>query len=181
MTEQEKAATIESLKRGDEKAFKAIYLDTKSQFIPWIKTQYGLNEDNALDLYQSAFSVFYEKVEGGSFNFSQSAPATYIIAIGKNLALKTLKQNSKVLDPKELIFQHYTQEDGEEKKVLLKKMLLGLEQLKEPCKTLLEMYYYKKMSLKEIGNKMNHGNANVTKTQKSRCLNYLKKLIKKDK
>ncbi len=50
-------------------------------------------------------------------------------------------------------------------------------QIGEPCKTLLELFYYYSWSMAEIAERMNYNNANVAKTQKSRCVKQLKQMV----
>jgi predicted DNA-binding protein YlxM (UPF0122 family) len=47
----------------------------------------------------------------------------------------------------------------------------------EPCKTILEDYYIRKMSMQEIAGKFGYTNSENAKNQKYKCLMRLKKLF----
>jgi hypothetical protein len=47
----------------------------------------------------------------------------------------------------------------------------------EPCKTILEDYYIRKMSMQDISEKFGYTNAENAKNQKYKCLMRLKKLF----
>ncbi len=70
--------------------------------------------------------------------------------------------------------------DGDEslshEQKLLKKYF---ETLGEQCQKLLTMFYYRGLSIKEIIAEGGYNNANVVKSQKSRCLKTLKERILK--
>ena len=52
----------------------------------------------------------------------------------------------------------------------------SLEQLGEPCKSLLELYYYDKMTMEDIAETLNYKNAATAKNLKYKCLNRLRKI-----
>jgi DNA-directed RNA polymerase specialized sigma24 family protein len=53
----------------------------------------------------------------------------------------------------------------------------ALNSLGEPCKSLLEGYYLKKMNMAELAEGFGYTNADNAKTQKYKCLMRLKKLF----
>ena len=53
----------------------------------------------------------------------------------------------------------------------------ALNNLGEPCKTLLEAYYMQKKSMVEIAGSFGYTNADNAKNQKYKCLMRLKKLF----
>jgi DNA-directed RNA polymerase specialized sigma24 family protein len=55
----------------------------------------------------------------------------------------------------------------------------ALQELGEPCKTLLVYSYYKNYSTEEIANALNYKSTDSAKTQKYKCLVRLKKIVQK--
>src|SRR5690606_12707052 len=53
----------------------------------------------------------------------------------------------------------------------------ALNELGEPCKTIIEDYYIQNRSMQEICEKFGYTNADNAKTQKYKCLQRLKKLF----
>ena len=52
-----------------------------------------------------------------------------------------------------------------------------LHLLGDPCKTLLELYYYKRLSMAEITEAMEYKNVDTTKNLKYKCIKRLRKLF----
>jgi DNA-directed RNA polymerase specialized sigma24 family protein len=53
----------------------------------------------------------------------------------------------------------------------------AMKSLGEPCKSLLEGYYVKKMGMQELAEEFGYTNADNAKNQKYKCLMRLKKLF----
>jgi DNA-directed RNA polymerase specialized sigma subunit len=53
----------------------------------------------------------------------------------------------------------------------------ALSKLGEPCKSLIEAYYFQKKNMQEIAANFGYTNADNAKTQKYKCLMRLKKLF----
>jgi RNA polymerase sigma factor (sigma-70 family) len=51
-----------------------------------------------------------------------------------------------------------------------------LDRLGEPCKSLLELYYYHSMSMEEIAERMNYKNRFTSKNLKYKCINRLRRI-----
>ena len=56
-------------------------------------------------------------------------------------------------------------------------MNLALDEIGEPCKTLLKDFYIKNLSMKDIQEKFGYTNTDNAKTQKYKCLQRLKKIF----
>ena len=64
---------------------------------------------------------------------------------------------------------------GEDERI--SKVVEALNKLKEPCRTIVTLDYYHNMDNASIAAKLNYESKEVVKVQKSRCMNYLRKLI----
>ena len=68
-------------------------------------------------------------------------------------------------------------EKHQEKENKFDQMNLALQNLGEPCKTLIKDFYIKNLSMKDIQEKFGYTNTDNAKTQKYKCLQRLKKLF----
>ncbi len=138
------------------------------------------NEDDAKDVYQEAIIVLYEKVKAGNFELN-SKLKTFIYSVCRRLWLKKLTQRSRFTGNLNDYEDHFTVdldiEVHEEKEIQLNKMEGTLNELGEPCKTIIEDFYINHMGMQEICEKFGYTNADNAKTQKYKCLQRLKKLF----
>jgi RNA polymerase sigma factor (sigma-70 family) len=135
------------------------------------------SEDDAKDVFQESVIVLYNKVKSGNFELN-SKLKTFIYSVCRRLWLKRLNAQSRTVrniqDFSEFIPVEDDLERHEEKDRQFTVMELALNQLGEPCKTIIEDYYLQSKSMQEICEKFGYTNA---KTQKYKCLQRLKKLF----
>lgn len=167
---------------NSEIALKRLYVAYFPMVLQLIINNNG-NEDDAKDIYQEAIIVLYNKVKAGDFELS-SKLKTYIYSICRRLWLKRLTQLNRyggdVRDFEEFLPGSDVEENDEEhndKDIQFKKMESALQQLGEPCKTIMEDFYIKNRSMQDICEKFGYTNADNAKTQKYKCLQRLKKLF----
>lgn len=170
---------FERLSSGDESALVDIYDGYRAEFIQWSITSYNVDEELAADLFQDSVVAFYYNIRQGKLTVLSSSLKTYLFAIGKNLALKRMKKDSKLVVNDELmelnsglvstdIFE------GSERKRAIAALLY---QMGDPCKSILTLYYFDKFSMEAIAERLDYKNEHVAKSQKLRCFNKLKKLV----
>ena len=53
-----------------------------------------------------------------------------------------------------------------------------METIGEPCKSILELFYFRGFSMEAIAERLQYKNENVVKTQKLRCLTSLKNMVR---
>ncbi|GAA0541671.1 RNA polymerase sigma factor [Chitinophaga japonensis] len=170
---------LEGLAQHDDKALKTIYLDNYPVILRMVLQNNG-SEDDAKDLFQEAMIVLYEKVQEGNFDL-YSKLKTFLYAVCRHLWLKKLQGNTwQTTLPEELeatLPLEDSLEQHEKKDAQFRVMEQALGSLGEPCKTLLEDYYLRKLSMQEIAEKFGYTNAENAKNQKYKCLMRLKKLF----
>ena len=167
---------------NSETALKRLYIAYFPMVLQLIINNNG-NEDDAKDIYQEAIIVLYNKVKAGDFELS-SKLKTYIYSICRRLWLKRLTQLNRyggdVRDFEEFLPGSDVEDSDEEhndKDIQFKKMESALQQLGEPCKTIMEDFYIKNRSMQDICERFGYTNADNAKTQKYKCLQRLKKLF----
>lgn len=174
----EEEQLILQVRSGNEFVLKRIYRDNFPVIQRFILNNSG-DEDDAKDLFQEAFMVFYQKITGEDFKLNCSVK-TFLFAVSRNLWLKRLRllsnrQVTSITDDFDLPAVEDEVQDFEERSEEIRTLKQAMEQLGEPCKTILEDFFYHKLSMEEIARKMGYTNAANAKNQKYKCFNRLKK------
>ncbi len=135
----------------------------------------------AEDIFQEGLVIFCNKATKNNFALTCSIN-TYIYSICKLLWLnelkkknKSIKNNSIELTDKYLIDEINT--DIEEDKPILKAQQ-AVMQLGQKCREILELFYFKKLSMKEIALKVGFASEKGAKNQKYRCIEKAKENLK---
>jgi len=167
------------LKAGDESAVIAIYDNYRREFIQWCSNNYSTDDDVAADLFQDSVVALYYNIRNQRLNELSSSLKTYLFAIGKNLALKKLKREARmivdddVLEFNSSVFTEDILENSEKKKVVSEL----LNELGEPCRSILKLFYFDRFAMDAIATRLGYKNEHVVKSQKLRCFNHLKKMV----
>ena len=173
-------AIIHGIVNDDEEALAYLYRIHFPMILNFILTNSG-TEDEAKDIYQESIIVFYEKIKAGTLELNCQIK-TYIYSVCRRLWLKKLAEKSKYsstsIDDSDVFLNLLSDAaviDENDQKFTT--MAQALNQLGEPCRTLLEDYYFQDLSMQLITEKFGYTNADNTKNQKYKCLMRLKKLF----
>lgn len=169
---------IEGLRNNQDVVLRALYKKYYNLVLKYVVNNSG-NSEAAADIYQETIIVLYENVQKPGFELNCQLQ-TFIFSIAKRLWLKQLRNNGhtlrlkedeeeEVVDVSEEISDHLKKESD------IEKMNACMEELGEPCKTLLKDFYVYKLSMEEISEKFGYTNADNAKTQKYKCLQRLKR------
>jgi len=172
---------LDGLKSGDRFITGKIYAENYRLIERMIVGQNG-DSDDAKDIYQEAFLIFLDNIQNPNFELTVKI-STYLYAIAKNLWLKRLKFiglkgfniDERFADEIPDVSDNVDRFLEEERKY--DELYAGLEQLGEPCKTILSDFFFQKLSMEAIAQKNGYTNADNAKTQKYKCLMRLKKLV----
>lgn len=171
---------IRKILNGDESILEKLYLDYYPVILNFIIKNSG-NEEEAKDIFQESILVFYNQVKEKKL-FLTCSISTYIYSIARHLWLNELKsKNRNQLNIEEM--ETYIIIDDDEKNQIKKKeddlklMNISLEELGEPCKSILYDFYIAKLKMEKIAQKMQYTNAANAKNQKYKCLQRLKKIF----
>lgn len=167
------------LKIAQPEAIENVYKTHRKAFVVF-GAKYGLAEEELLDIYQDTIIAFIENIRKGHIENLQVEVKTYLFSIGKYLIFNRLKlSNNTNITIEDLPDNFVWEELEEEKEELLTNVSASLGQLGEQCYRILTMFYYEEKKLDEIQKILKYDHKDVLKSQKSRCLNHLKKLLKK--
>ena len=171
---------VEGLKLGDDLVLKALYKKYYNLVLKLVVSNSGSSEA-AQDIYQETIIVLYEKCKNPEFKLNCQLQ-TYIYSVARNLWLKQLKKHGNVGELKEYHQDVYQDsgadiKDHQSKENDIQKAFKSLEELGEPCTSLIKDFYIKKMNMDEISEKFGYTNADNAKNQKYKCLQRLKRLF----
>ena len=138
------------------------------------------DENDAKDIYQEGVIVLYNKIKSGDFELT-SKLKTYLYSVCRRLWLKRLAEKDRhtgnVSDFEDVLSVDEEVEEHSRTELEFDNMKASLEQLGEPCATIIQDFYIHSMSMQEICEKFGYTNTDNAKTQKYKCLQRLKKLF----
>lgn len=170
---------LKGLAANDTDAIETIYRDNFQAVKAFVIKNNGYVDD-AMDIFQEAMIVLFEKVKSGSFVLSCQLQ-TYLYSICRRLWLKRLQKNNRyhpgIETNDEIVSVEDEMEYHEKRNNDFLIMENALQKIGEPCKSLLEAFYIDKKSMPEIAESFGYTNADNAKTQKYKCLVRLKKIF----
>lgn len=172
-------ALLKGLALNDSKAIETIYKDNFSMVQAFILQNNG-SYDDARDIFQEAMIALYEKAQSESFVLTCQIK-TYVYSICRRLWLKRLQQLGRYSNQVDSLDETVPVEEDleihEKRNAEFAIMDRAMNSLGEPCKSLLEGYYLKRMGMQELAEEFGYTNADNAKNQKYKCLMRLKKLF----
>jgi len=173
---------IKWIREGDSRGLAALYETYRSEFIPWAIRFTKCTSDEALDYYQAGVLIVYDNIQDGKIEELKSTIKTYLFSVGKNLAWQNRRKearNQKLSS--EYYLQLHVRERNEDDFLVEENNLELISQcfnrLGDPCRSLLDLFYYKKKSMEEIAVELNYKNAETAKNQKYKCMERLRKMV----
>ncbi len=166
---------LELFKQGQrEKAFKKLY-----NLYPKIETlivSKGGNKQDASDVFQEALIILNRNLKKSDFKLTSSF-YTYLYSVSRFIWKDTQKKFSKQelhnLSDNEVGYFHSVLE--EKKYQLAERAFL---ELGKRCRQLLQLFYHKAMSFKDIANVMQFKSEKIAKNQKYKCLTKAKDIYR---
>lgn len=166
------------IKNNNQDAIKKLYLNNKLAFFK-LANRYKINNHDALDIYQDSVVALIENAQKGNIDNLKSSVNTYLLGICKNKIYSYLKNNKTIfVEDFDLnlndtyITTEVNLNDNE------KRLKQAYETLGEQCQKILKLFYFENKKLDEIKTLLNYETKDVLKSQKSRCIAHLKKILK---
>lgn len=168
---------IARLSQEDE--ISQLYIMYREPFIAFAIKHFNYNKDAATDIYQDSFLAMYENIINGSFTHLSTSLKTYLFQIGK---FKMLNKNRQSKNREEIDINNnrlnielsYTEDQTTINSITFEEV----SALKEPCYSVLSLYYWERQSMKQIAHTLNYKNEQVAKNRKWLCLKKLKSTLK---
>lgn len=175
---------FEQLKNRNETAFLTLYKTHKTELTSWIKNRFGLSGEESLEIFQHTMVTFYENVINNRITMLTSSLKTYLFSIGKYKALEVLRKKSRTQPMESLVvlggetedlpFEEPETIDDEERRYHI--MGTSLKELGSPCSDILTGFYFYRLSLRELKDKLNYKSEESIKSQKFKCMERLRKI-----
>ncbi len=168
---------IEKIRVQDRETLLSIYKEVFPMVEKYIQRNSGTSTD-AQDIFQDALYLLIKKTDDLSFELTAKL-STYLFGISKNLWLKELtkqKIDANELDQSEEEYEIIEEQEFQQL-ARVQKVKDSLSKLGEPCKTILEHYYFFKTSMKKIAEMLHYASPEHAKNQKYKCFIRLKKSL----
>lgn len=173
---------LTEIRKKDERALRDLYRTHYPMVVNLICSNSG-TEQEAKDVYQEAVIAFYEKAQEPQFTLTCKIK-TYLYAVCRRLWLKRLSEkkrtNGNILELESFSGIDNEMVEIEEKEKQFLKMATALNGLGEPCRSIIEDFYIRDLSMENISEKFGYTNPDNAKNQKYKCLQRLKKLFFND-
>lgn len=174
----EEISLQERLRSGDEHAFEWVYQAYKGGFMVFGKN-YQFDQNELVDIYQDAVIALFQHFVEKQLVLEKSTVKTYLFGIGKHLLMKAVRRDSKLIrlgETQEEVVSVETEEiDNSER---TRKMANSFKKLGSKCREVLELFYYRGLSIKEIAEATSYKDENAVKSHKSRCMKGLREKLK---
>ncbi|MEM1322088.1 MAG: sigma-70 family RNA polymerase sigma factor [Bacteroidota bacterium] len=173
---------IAALQSSDQlevnKALKGLY----ARYYPVIANFVSQNNgsaDDAADIFQDAIIVFYRKIRTGELQLNCSV-LTYLYSVCRNLWLYRLRGRKKQVQLNDELESIPIDENSLD--VLMadesKEQIASLmARLGEGCQRILRYFYFDRLRMRDIAQRMGLANEQVAKNKKAGCMKKLKTLI----
>lgn len=179
MRYKDDTSRIEALSQSDEAAFRSLYVEWYEGCCHWVERHFSVSRAVFEDIYQEAMIALLEAARDGKLHGLSCSLKTYLFAICRNKLLDQFKLQKRRDEKVEEVATYQREwldvDIGEDERI--SKVVEALNKLKEPCRTIVTLDYYHNMDNASIAAKLNYESKEVVKVQKSRCMNYLRKLI----
>jgi len=173
------ARILDLIRKGDEEALVTLHRSARRPVTSYVLRNNG-TADDADDILQEALIVLWERVRSGRFEYAAQLE-TFLFATAKNIWLRRLARMRREMPATAGTMETATDDPSaldqliESERVTL--VQRALDQLGDPCKTLLLLFYWEELSMEEIARRMGFANAETAKSKKYQCKRALERLI----
>lgn len=169
---------LHRIQRGDETALQALYDRHRTPFVAWALRHFRCTEADAIDIFQDSVIVLYRNIAQGRLTELTSSLKSYLYAIGRNLLLKHIRDHKAHLTTEGLPeLEGLAITPSPSLTPLQARAKVAVQRLSEPCRSIVEMVYYRGFSMEVIKERLGYKNETVVRAQKKRCMQYLRKAM----
>ncbi|MEZ4920413.1 MAG: sigma-70 family RNA polymerase sigma factor [Saprospiraceae bacterium] len=180
---KEQSAELEKFRQNPDEALAQLYRSYRGRFVQWARGWCKLDEAELAEIFQDAVVIFWNNIREQKLTQLKAASHTYVFSVGRRLILSKFRQMART----QLLGDAALPEAAENWDPGIENLMIQdedaemlshkLEQLGEPCYTLLKLSFYESKRSAEIAAQMNYSSDDVVRTQKKRCLDRLRKLF----
>ena len=174
------AKILDLIKKGDEEALVIVYSQNKNAIFSLVMRNNG-SEHDADDVLQESVVILWERVKSGRFEYTAKL-STFLYAVAKNVwsrkRMRKMREPATEFDNDAFATTDQSPLDEMISSERSRTIADALEQLGDPCKTLLLLYYWEERPQEEIAVQMGFANAATVKSKKYTCKKMLEKILK---
>lgn len=167
--------------RKNEEEITRLYNLYRMPFIAFLLKYYPVSEEAAQDIYQESFSALCRNAREGKYRESKVSLKTYLFEIGKRRACSYLNRNKVITVGMENLSSEWLEQSmGNEEWGEAQEIVTTLVEEADPsCRQILRLYYWERLKMEEIAERMGYKTEQVAKNKKSSCLRRLSFELKK--
>lgn len=166
--------TFQHDKIDREKRFTQLYLDVFPVVAKYISKQGG-NLELAKDVFQEAVLIYYKQIQSKS-NLEVEKETAYLFGISRHVYFKKVRKQQHFIPLENMDIR----EEDDDSEISSNKVLAFLETAGARCMDLLKSFYYDKLPLSKIAQKMGYSNVRSATVQKYKCLEKVRDQIKEN-
>jgi len=159
-----------------------IYSKYRTPCSLFIQNKYHISEDESKEIFQLSIIILYDKIISSKLTELHCDLKNYILGIAHNKVYELYRRKKRDQKLKDASLLHCLfasdPEESEAFELIVLKLNQALNKIGDPCRHILQLFYYKKLSLSDITVLLDYKNVNTTKNLKYKCINRLKKAIK---
>lgn len=171
---EESSVFFEALKSEQDKIIRQHYEQYASSCLSRLVKQLSCSKEDAIEAYNYAFMVTWENIRTKKLASFTAHPTAYIVTIAKR---QILKKKKKIVHTSEVTPNLFKTEEPLFAMEEFDKLELALNELGEPCKSIIIARYYHKYSREEIVEEFDYKNVESAGTAIHRCKQRLSNLF----
>ncbi len=168
---------LQKIKENDQRVITDLYKRYFKEVISYLQKNYpSFTKQDAEDIFNNSFYILCDNIKAGK-NKKDGALKQYIYGICWHLAYDETKRRDRARG-KSATFDPPIPDEEDWIELDRKTTLLTdtVSKLTEPCKSLLELFWFHLKRDAEIVQLMKYSSADTVKMQRSRCMRTLKKV-----
>lgn len=150
-----------------EKSMEQLYTLYRGRFIGYIQKRYQLEEEMVSDIYHDSFLLMMDNIRTGKYQKQDASLLTYLLGIGKNLVLKKLRKKNERPLVAGWISELLPDTDW---KSALEEAGRLIGEGETVCNQILQFFYWEKLSMSDIAERLGYQSAEVAKSKKNSCM-----------
>ena len=178
LAKEDNERIINGILQGNQKIFNALYEYEFPKVVRYVKMNSG-DVDQAKDIFQDAIVILVEKVRRMELDLTCSIK-TYLFSISQHLwmeQLRVAKKNTPLNKTSYQIPVDISVISFDIRPDIYDEVNKAIDQLNNNGKTILECFYYKKMSCEEIAELLGYSSAASVRNQKYKYLEKIRKSV----
>lgn len=146
----------------------------RREFVAFARRCYSLDEAAAAEVYQASFIALYENIREGRLARLSVSLKTYLFRIARNKILNARRDAAGKNEELREAFPDFETDGWAARQEIVYRTV---QEMREPCSTVLTLYYWERRSMEQIARTMNYAGAQVAKNRKLACMRKLKAVL----